>query len=161
MGICQSQPLNLSLLPHISPLVTMNSVWKLFFFFWLFRAAPLAYGSFQARRQIGAAAAGLHHSSWQRWIPNPPSKARDQTHILMDTSQIRFCSATLETPGLKIFASVSVSCLYLECQIVGRIIGNYIFLDQKQFYIGSFFFVFLGLYPRHMKVPRVGVQSEL
>ena len=36
----------------------------------------------------------LHHSSWQRWIPDPLSKARDQTHILMDTSQIGFrCTA--------------------------------------------------------------------
>ena len=36
-------------------------VW-FFFFFCLFRAAPTAYGSSQARGQIGAAAAGLHHS---------------------------------------------------------------------------------------------------
>ena len=38
---------------------------SLFFFFFLvlfFRAAPTAYGSSQARGQIGAAAAGLHHS---------------------------------------------------------------------------------------------------
>ena len=27
----------------------------------------------------------LHHSSWQRWIVNPLSKARDQTRVLMDT----------------------------------------------------------------------------
>ena len=35
-----------------------------FFFFSLlfFRAAPVAYGSCQARGRIGAAAAGLHHS---------------------------------------------------------------------------------------------------
>ena len=30
--------------------------------FLLFRAAPVAYGSFQARSWIGATAAGLHHS---------------------------------------------------------------------------------------------------
>ena len=29
-----------------------------------------------------------YHSSWQRWIPNPLSKARNQTHILMETSQV-------------------------------------------------------------------------
>ena len=29
----------------------------------------------------------LHHSSWQCQILNPPSEARDQTHIPMDTSQ--------------------------------------------------------------------------
>ena len=32
------------------------------FFFWLFRATPVACGSSQARGQIKAAAAGLHHS---------------------------------------------------------------------------------------------------
>ena len=31
------------------------------------------------------------HSSRQYWIPNSLSEARDQTHILMDTSQICFC----------------------------------------------------------------------
>ena len=32
----------------------------------------------------------LHHSSWQCWILNPLHEARDQTCILMVTSQIRF-----------------------------------------------------------------------
>ena len=40
----------------------------------------------------------LHHSSWQRRILNPLSKARDQTRILKDTSQILFCCATIGTP---------------------------------------------------------------
>ena len=39
----------------------------------------------------------LHHSSWQCQIPNPLSKARDRTHILMDTSWIHFCCATTGT----------------------------------------------------------------
>ena len=30
----------------------------------------------------------LHHSSWQRWILNPLSKARYQAHVLMDASQV-------------------------------------------------------------------------
>ena len=30
----------------------------------------------------------LHHSSWQHWILNPLSEARDQTYILMDASHI-------------------------------------------------------------------------
>ena len=33
-----------------------------FFFFFFFRATPTAYEVSQARGQIGAAAAGLHHS---------------------------------------------------------------------------------------------------
>ena len=32
-----------------------------------------------------------HHSSWKHKILNPLSKARDQTHILMDTSRVCFC----------------------------------------------------------------------
>ena len=32
------------------------------FYFCLFRATPVAHGSSQARSQIGAVAAGLHHS---------------------------------------------------------------------------------------------------
>ena len=41
-------------------------------FFPLFRAAPTAYGSSQTRGQIGAAAAGLHHSH---------SNARSEPHL--------------------------------------------------------------------------------
>ena len=33
-----------------------------FFFFGLFRPAPMAYGGSQARDQMGAVAAGLYHS---------------------------------------------------------------------------------------------------
>ena len=39
-----------------------NECKHFFFFFFLFRAAPTAHGSSQAGSQIGAAAAGLHHS---------------------------------------------------------------------------------------------------
>ena len=35
-------------------------------------------------------ACNLHHSSWQRWILNPLSEARDRTHVLMDASQQNF-----------------------------------------------------------------------
>ena len=85
---------------------TMGTCRILFFFlFLLFRAAPLACGSFQARGLIGAAAPGLCHKPEQCriWaasvtyitahgntgsILNPLSKARDQTFILMDTSRV-------------------------------------------------------------------------
>ena len=68
------------------------------FFFLLFRATLIAYGGSQARGQIGAIAASLHHSSQQRWIPDPLNEARDQTRILKDTSQIRFCCTTAGAP---------------------------------------------------------------
>ena len=89
-----------------------------FFFFCFYRVTPVAYGSSQARGWIGATAASLHHShsnarsepvcdlhpiSWQRWIPNPMSEARDRTCILMDTSLIHFRCATIGTPKFFIF----------------------------------------------------------
>ena len=67
------------------------------FFFFNFRAALVAYGSSQARGQIGAVASSLCHSHSkagserrlrptprQCQIPNPLSKARDGTYILTD-----------------------------------------------------------------------------
>ena len=42
----------------------------------------------------------LCHSSQQHWIPDLLSKARDQTHILLDTIWICFYCATMETPHL-------------------------------------------------------------
>ena len=52
----------------------------------LFSVSPAAYGSSQARGQIRAIAASLHHRSQQRWILDPLSKARDRT--LMDPGQV-------------------------------------------------------------------------
>ena len=43
----------------------------------------------------------LYHSSQQLGITDPLSKARDQTRILLDTSQIRFCCAMMGTPQVK------------------------------------------------------------
>ena len=40
----------------------------------------------------------LYHSSWQCWILNPLSEARDWTCILMDTSQVHYRWATVGTP---------------------------------------------------------------
>ena len=40
----------------------------------------------------------LDHSSWQHWILNPLSEARDWTRILMHPSQIHFCWAMTGIP---------------------------------------------------------------
>ena len=45
---------------------------SILFFFFLFRATPEAYESFQARGRIGATAASLHHSY---------SNARSEPHL--------------------------------------------------------------------------------
>ena len=86
-----------------------------FAFFFFFRATPTAYGSSQAKGRIGAVAASLHHSttmwdpshicdlhhsSQQCRIPDPLSKARDQTGILMDASRVHFCCTMVGTPFL-------------------------------------------------------------
>ena len=39
-----------------------------------------------------------HHSCWKCWMPDPLSDAKDPTHILMDTSWIRFHCTTSGTP---------------------------------------------------------------
>ena len=49
---------------------------------------PPAYTTATAS-QDASSVCDLHHSSVQRWILNPLSKARDQAHILMDPSRIR------------------------------------------------------------------------
>ena len=83
----------------------LRALKRIFFFCLLsffFRAAPMACGSSQSRGRTGAAAAGLcqshrnsshvcnlHHSSQQCWIPNPLSRARNRTCILLDTTWVR------------------------------------------------------------------------
>ena len=76
-------------------------------------AAPVAYGSSQARGQIGAAASSPHHSpttrdpaasvtyitAWQCQILNPLSEARDPTCVLMDTSWYQLGSLPLSHDG--------------------------------------------------------------
>ena len=39
----------------------------------------------------------LYHSSLQHRIPDPLSEAKDQTCVLMDTSQVHFCCAAMGT----------------------------------------------------------------
>ena len=93
---CCSMPLQNSSGPP-QPVSTLNNA--LNFFSFLLRDAPMAYGSSQARDQIGVTAAGLHHShsnagsklhlhhsSRQHHILNPLNEARDQTCILMEIS---------------------------------------------------------------------------
>ena len=53
----------------------------------------------------------LRHSSWQCQILNPMNKARDRTHILMNTSQADYHWATKGTPASCL--NTSISCLSL------------------------------------------------
>ena len=55
----------------------------------------LAYTTATATRDLSC---DLHYSSQQHRILDPLSKARDQSRVLMDTSQICFHCAMTETP---------------------------------------------------------------
>ena len=93
--------------PILSPVVTTSlfsisvSVVFLFFSFWPnlkrmevprlgveLELQPLAYATAPAMPDPNCICSLLHCSSQQRWILNPPSKARDWIRILMDTDWV-------------------------------------------------------------------------
>ena len=91
-------------------ITTLESTPLLYFLFcFIFRAAPVAYGTSQASGWIRAEPAGslvsepclrgsnLHHSSQQCWIFNLLSETRDWTHVLMNTSWAHYHWATTGT----------------------------------------------------------------
>ena len=92
----------------------IESVFCFFGFFFLFRAAPVAYevarlgvqSELQLLPYTTATAVpdlsqvwDLHHSSQQRQLPHPLIDARDRTCILTDASWIHFRCATVGTPA--------------------------------------------------------------
>ena len=96
-----------------------------------FKATSGIYRSSQARVQIGAVAAGLHHNSEQRWILNPRREARDRTHTLMDTGQVHVHWAMEETPAMMfkcvtypIDLLVSTHYFSLTDSVVSRCVNN-------------------------------------
>ena len=116
------------------------------FIFCLFRATSVAYGSSLSLNSLGR---GLSHShsdtrsklylgstaySRQCQILNPLRVARDQTCVLMDTSQVHTTEPQCELHALVFFFF---------------------------FFFFLIFLPLLGPLPRHMEVPRLGVQSEL
>ena len=102
-----------------------------FFFFW--RATPSAYGSSRlgvksevqppayataTAMQNPSCICDLHNSSWQHWILNPLSRARDHTCILVDTM-----SHNGKSPAIMVNRNfwclnarlTSCSCLWSPC----------------------------------------------
>ena len=106
--------------------VRMKFGWFFFFFFFFchFRAAPVAYEvprlGVELELQLWAyttatatpdpsSVCDLHHSSGQRWILNPLSKARDRTRNLMVLSRFRFRGAMTGTPQVSVLMLVTVT----------------------------------------------------
>ena len=106
----------------------------------------------------------LRRNSWQYWILNPLSEVRDRTHIFMDTGWICYCWAMMGTPSSSFLTSTHLSehsspialwGYYLTPIKLPPLAPNN---TRTSFF---FFFAILGLYPWHMEVPRLGVESEL
>ena len=60
----------------------------------------------------------LHYSSWQHWILNTLSEARDWTLVLKDTSRVRYHRAMMGTPLLWFFYRIP---LKIKVNIHGRL----------------------------------------
>ena len=96
---------------------------QIFFFFCLFRTAPVAprLGVELELQPLACATAtampdlshicDLHHSSRQCWSLNPLREAMDWTRILMDTSRICFHWVTTGSPNIIWY------CLYVGSKI--------------------------------------------
>ena len=106
----------------------------LFLYFCLFRAAPAACGSSQARGQIRAAASGLHHS-YSKATPQPTATQGQG----LNPNPHGYWS------GLLPLSHSGNS-------------GDGIFFF---FFFFFFAFCFLGPHPQHMEVPRLRIKLEL
>ena len=129
-------------------------VLRIFFFFFLvfLRSLPATCGGSQVGVEseiqlpayTTATAMGdlshicdLHHSSWQRQILNPLSKARDWTCILMDASEIHFHWAMTGAPSSHIsyshFTNWFLACSYVQELLLHTempIITTWMFISQ-------------------------------
>ena len=74
----------------------------------------------------------LYHSSQQRRILNPLSKARDWTHNLMVTRRIHFCCSTMGTPWYFYRVQIMNQCLFFICN------SNTFCCKDYPFSIGTF-----------------------
>ena len=77
-----------------------------------------------------------HHSSQQHRILNPLSKSRDQTCILVDTTQIHFHCAMTGTPKFLQVLKIKIE-LVLESSLVKDFLykNEYLALDHRTFFV--------------------------
>ena len=91
----------------------MKNIFQVFFFQWqsLHMEVPRLGAELELQLAYTTAVAvqdpshvcDLHHSSQQHWIPDLLSEAREWTCIIMDTSRICFCWATIRPPYFQVF----------------------------------------------------------
>ena len=153
---------------HIHRAIPLATQFMLFYFiFCHFRAVLAAYGGSQTQGQIGAVAPGLRHNSWQCRILNLLSKARDQTHVLMDTSQVRYWENGNSRPQfiLKHFLyppfptkKLSFYLFLIFFYILIIFFNSFIELEFTHYTIRSFFFFFFWLCLQHVEVPGPGIE---
>ena len=91
----------------------------------------------------------LHHSSWQRWMLNPLSRARDQTYNLMVPTRIHFRCTMAGT--LRIQVLNTHLCFHM-CTYIKKIL--------KQTYQNIQISIFILLHLWLMEVPGPGIQSK-
>ena len=77
---------------HVTVTAAVLAFSFLSFFFFPFKAAPMAYGGSQARGPIGATAAGLHHS--HRPTPQPQQCGIQPTSVTYTTAHGKARSLT-------------------------------------------------------------------
>ena len=70
----------------------------------------------------------LHHSSRQHWIPDPLSEARDQTHILLETSGFCYHCATMGALRYFLILEDKLEIRFLECL---KRIGMFLFYTMN------------------------------
>ena len=108
----------------------------------------------------------LHHSSRQCWILNPLSLARNQTHVLIDTSWVRYSWATTGTPEEELFELIRSSGAHGHMHSKSDYIPQltvlkkdlYFLIPSPMFCVFLFCFVFwFGLHPSHTDIPRPGI----
>ena len=88
----------------------------------------------------------LHHSSWQHWLLNPLSEARDQTRNLEVPNWIYFCCTITRIPKFYYYY------YYYYCTITNILSATCFLLMYRYSYFmvlinrNSFFFFFFGLF---------------
>ena len=117
-----------------------------FIYFFLLGATPLAYGKFPGKVFKHSCSCQAILQPQQHGILNPLNEARDQTCILMDTSQV-----------LNPLSHHGILLVLVLYPLILIPIPSFIL-----FFFSFFVFCpFLGPLSRHMEVPRLGVELEL